>query len=337
MKIITTLFALIFFAFNLSAQDLSMIRSKDALRTYALEQSSIARASIYTSLYDTGNDSYKSVRVSESTAAGIISTIHGMDLSVNVVNPNDPLYIWAGVYNADGDELFFCYRQFYLMNGKGGYTLPPDYGNITLNLSENIPIKVNNAQSAFIDILDDNGNSKDRHSLYVQNGKIYFPRQLAGTNAIVGVYISGVKGVDSSWQYWNVNNGSKVNPEHFGFALKPSIRGVVSIADADSIQVAVRTENGIGDNITAEYKSTSKAWVGASFYTTEGKWFIGAWVRKAGSSDWTYYKAVVGGKSVSVNIPMLQGIYYVVPNWNDGDLIEPADPYYPPYEEEGKG
>ena len=120
-------------------------------------------------------------------------------------------------------------------------------------------------------------------------------------------------------------------------ALKTSVQGIVSVTDLANVEVAVPTTNHIGNNLTVEYKSTGKGWVGASFYTTEGKWFTGAWVRKAGTSDWVPYQATIGGGSVFINIPMQQGIYYIVPTWNTGDLTEPADPWYPPYDGGGKG
>ena len=325
------------FALNTFAQDLPMLRSKDALRTYALEQSANVAASINASL-PVGNNSYGYVPVEEATASSISNTIRGMNLSVDVANPNDSLFVWAGAYNADGDPLFTGYHQFSLVNGKGSYALPPDYGDVTLTLFDNIPIKVNaDAQSAIIDILGPDGKTQMEYSLDVRNGKVYFPRQLAGTNAMLAVYISGSKGVGPGWLYWNVNNGSQVNPEHFNVTLKPTIQGVVSVTDLANVWLSIPTTNGIGNNLTVEYKSTGKSWVGASFYTTEGKWFTGAWVRKAGTSDWVPYTATIGEKAVFINIPIQQGIYYIVPTWNPGDLTEPADPWYPPYDGGGKG
>ncbi|MDE2172419.1 MAG: hypothetical protein KGJ33_00530 [Patescibacteria group bacterium] len=308
--------------------------SKDALRTYALEQSANVAASINASL-PVGNNSYGFVPVGEPTAEGISNTIAGMNLSVDVANPNDGLFVWAGAYNADGDPLFTGYHQFWLVNGKGGYALPPDYGNVTLTLFDNIPIKVNaDAQSAIIDILNDAGVTTAEYSLNVQNGKVYFPRQLAGTNAMLAVYISGGKGVGPGWLYWNVSSGSQVTPEHFDVALKSTIQGVVSLTDTN-VYVTVPTTNSVGYNLTAELKSTSKQWLGVSFSTSEGRLFKGAWVRKAGDALWTPY-APTGGTKYFL-LPVEQAIYYIIPVWNDGDLVEPADPWYPPYDGGGKG
>ena len=334
------------FALNLNAQDLPMLRSKDALRTYALEQSANVAASINASL-PVGNNSYGFVPVEEATAVGISNTIHGMNLSVDVANPNDSLFVWAGAYNADGDPLFTGYHQFSLVNGKGGYALPPDYGDVTLALFDNIPIKVNNAQSAILAILGPDGTTQMEYSLDVRNGKVYFPRQLAGTNAILAVY-AGIEvkpgQMQYDWEYWNVNNGSKFSSEHFNVALKSTIRGVVSVADQGEIFVSVPTTNGIGYNQTLELKCTSVARTLslASFQTTEGKWFRGAWIRKAGASAWSWYDALPdvypGGKQVmAVYVYQTKGVYYIVPVWVDGDLTEPSDPFYPPYNGGGKG
>ena len=336
--IMVTVLAMAGLALNTNAQDLPMLRSKDALRTYALEQAANVSAQINASL-PVGNNSYGFVPVESPTASGISNTIHDMSLSVDVANPNDSLFVWAGAYNADGDPLFTGYNQFSLVSGRGGYALPPDYGDVTLTLYDNIPIKVDGAQSAFIDILNANGQTEAEYSLNVQNDKVYFPRQLAGTNAILAVFTNSMTGISpGGWVYWNVGSGSSVQPEHFNVTLKPTIQGVVSVADQGEILVSVPTTNGIGYNLTLELKCTSAARTLslASFQTTEGKWFRGAWIRKAGTSTWSWSDSLPdvypNGKQVmAVYVYQTTGVYYIIPVWNDGDLVEPADPYYPPY------
>ena len=316
-----------------------MLRSKDALRTYALEQSANAAASINASL-PVGNNSYGFVPVESPTAEGISNTIRHMNLSVDVANPNDYLYIWAGAYNSDGDPLFTGYHQFKLENAKGGYALPAGYGDVTLALYDEIPIRIDGATSAQLTIQNENGETQFGTSLRVYNGKVYFPRQLAGTNAILSVLTQvGGKGdgtVDQ-WLYWNVGNGSSIKPEHFAINLKATIQGIVSITD-NNVMVPVPTTNSIGQNLTAELKITANRNVLSSFLTTEGKWFKGAWVRKAGTSQWQYYAADAFKDAgvMGVLLSVQTGIYYIIPVWNDGDLIEPADPWYPPYGD-GKG
>lgn len=320
------------------AQDLPMIQSKDTLRTYALEQSADVAASINASL-PVGNDSYDFVPVSEPTAEGISNTIAGMNLSVDVANHNDPLFIWAGAYNVDGDPLFTGWKQFWLVNGKGGYALPDGYGDVTMELFDNIPIRVGGAQSAIINIKDSNGQTIMGASVRVENGKVYFPRQLAGTNAILSVYVTGSKEVGPGWLYWDVSNGSKITPEHFGVTLKTTIRGVVSAKDTASnhtntVTLVVPTTNNIGENLTIEYKSNGRGLLRLFSWTSEGKWFKGAWVRKAGTEQWIPYTATVTAPptAVFIEVPVQSGIYYVVPSWDPQDLTEPADPWYPPYD-----
>ena len=74
---------------------------------------------------------------SEATAAGISNTIHNLNLSVDVANPNDPLNTSARLTNNDGDQLFsdmslnsliwcICYCLVHRQNGR----YPADYGNI---------------------------------------------------------------------------------------------------------------------------------------------------------------------------------------------------------------
>jgi len=323
-----------FFCTSLLAQDLPMLRSTDALRTYALEESARVTASINASL-PVGNNSYGFVPVESPTAEGINNTIRHINLSMDVANPNDYLYTWSGVYSSDGDPLFTGSKRFKLENAKGGYALPVDYGDVTLVLYDEIPIRIANAQSAQLTIQNSKGETEFGTSLRVSNGKVYFPRQLAGTNAVLSVSVLVPAKGDGSveqWLYWSVRTGSSIKPEHFTVNLKTTIQGVLSITD-DNVMVPVPTRNGIGTNITAELKITANRSTLLSFWTTEGKWFKGTWVRKAGTSQWQYYPAVVfkevGVMGVLLNMEI--GIYYSIPDWNDGDLVEPSDPWYPSY------
>lgn len=314
-----------------------MLCSKDALRTYALEQVESVAVSINTFL-PVGNNSYGFAPV-EPTAEGIVNTIRHMNLSVDVANPNDYLFVWAGARNSDGDLLFTGYHQFKLENAKGGYTLPENYGDVTLGMSDSIPIKINGAVSASVHFRDGNGEVYSSAPLQVYNEKVYFSPKLAGANATLLVFTEGGKGdAGGGWLYWNVGNGSSIRPEHFAINMKAIIQGIISVTDRANVVVAVPTTNSIGNNLTVEYKSTGKAFIGASFYTTEGKWFTGAWVRKAGTSDWVLYPATIGGKAVYIDISMQPGIYYIVPTWNPGDLIEPpSEPWSPPVYQGEKG
>jgi len=357
-KIITlTLFAAVL-AINTNAQDLPMIRSKDALRTYALEQAAVANAQIWTSLPDGNNANYNApfVPLELGSATEISNAIAGMPLAVDVANPYDPLYTWAGVYNGDGDQLFWGYSKFNLVQTpaptpKGSpqaytWVLPAGYGNITLKMADNIPIRITNAQAAFVDILGTNGQTQQEYSLDVYNSKVYFPWRLTETNAILAVFTNNPAGGPGGWEYWNVghNTGSKIQPQHFSTPLTATIQGIVPIKGNGPIFVSVPTTNGVGNNLTVELQTIGNQGQGygnyVSFWTTEGKWFKGAWVRQAGTSQWQWYSVFSNpyqGMMVFVMYYQGDSVYYIVPDWNDGDLVEPADPYIPPQPTQSSG
>jgi hypothetical protein len=317
-----------------------MLQSKDTLRTYAVEQSARASASI-SAVLPSGNNAYGFVAVSP-TVAGISNSIRAIPLSVDVVNPNDSLFLWASVQNSDGDELFVGYKQFSLFLDKAGYSLPSDYGNVNLALSDNVPIRISGAQAASLYITGNNGKTTTEYSLNVHDGKVYFPRQLAGTNATLGVfrlYSLSDGSYTNSWNYWDVASGNMVQSTRFVATIQAGIQGIVSMTDTNLVFLPVTSVNGIGNNITVEYISSGLQNATVVFVTTEGKSFVGAYVRKAGTTQqWLYpVSAPVGKASYIPNIQFGNGVYYIIPVRNQGDLMQPSDPYYPPDNSGGKG
>lgn len=313
------------------------ISSQSELLTYALEQTASVSASIGTSLPSGPNTWGGFIPVKSPTVAGISNAISGMYLAVDVANPKDALYAYNGAYDSDGDVLFSGFHQFWLENAKGGYTLPVDYGNVPLVMVDNPPIKIPGAIAAQVSMIDASGRTGNTYSLPVRNGKVFFPRQLAGTNAVLSVFIQGEKGDSSGgWLYWNVGNGGWIYPDRFTFALKTTVQGITAVTDSN-VRVAVPTSKSVGKNQSVEFTSTSKQSVTVSFWTTEGKWFNGAKVRKAGTTEWTTYEAATETKTGYVSFPLglSEGVYYIVPLWNEGDLVEPADTWYPPYYGDG--
>ncbi|MEA2715639.1 MAG: hypothetical protein QOG91_667 [Candidatus Parcubacteria bacterium] len=319
------------------AQDLPMIRSRDALRTFALEQAARVNAGVSTRL-PTSSTPFGFVPVASPTAAGIVDTIRGLPLSVDIANLKDEIYSWANTFNADNDPLFTGFHEFNLVAGRDGYTLPEGYGAVTLTLYDVIPIRVDGAEAATIAFRNLDGTTRDEYALQVRNGKVYFPRQLTGTNAVLAIQFSGPQQPDGSatdtWKYWDVTNGTFIPTKHFELPQTATIQGIQTFTDTD-VYVQVPTTNSIGFNITAELKSTNPMAQrrSVSAWTTEGKWFTGAYVRKAGQSFWKYYPAFVDPTRglVLINLFADKGILYVIPVWNNGDLIEPPDPWFPPY------
>lgn len=320
---------------------LEMIGSKDKLRTFAVEQAFNVSVSINTQL-PSGN-SYAYVRLDEPTDACIESTIRGINnLSVGIVNPKDWVWTWAGVFNADCDQLFSGSKQYTLVGPStdGSYSMPSDYGDVVLELGDNIPIRISGVESAFVTDLDENGKTQASHSLRVRDGKVYYPRQLAGGNRMLSAYVTNRKKWSTTddifvgnWLYWNVGNGGTPIPAvSHDVELTGSIKGITPMTDTD-VSVVVPTFGGYGNNQTVELKVTTQFTSKVSFWTTEGKWFSSAWVRKAGTTNWILRAPSLDAtrNMISFDLPVQAGVYYIIPIWSEGDLVEPEDPYYEPY------
>lgn len=320
---------------------LEMIGSKDKLRTFAVEQAFNVSVSINTQL-PSGN-SYAYVRLDEATDACIESTIRGVSLSFGVVNPKDWVWTWAGVFNSDGDQLFNGSKQYTLVGPSavdGSYSMPDGYGDVVLELGDEIPIRISGVESATVTDLDENGKTQASHSLRVRDGKVYYPRQLAGENRMFSAYVTNRKKWPTTddifvgnWLYWNVGNGgTPMQSVSHDVELTGSIKGITPMTDTD-VSVVVPTFGGYGNNQTVELKVTNHFTSKVSFWTTEGKWFRSAWVRKAGTTNWILRAPSLDAtrNMISFDLPVQTGVYYIIPIWSEGDLVVPEDPYYEPY------
>jgi len=330
---ITLITAAVGLNLNALGQDMPWLTSKAAFRTYCEEQSAYVDANISTSLPG-GNNTSAWVPVSEQSAAGIIATIKAMNLAVDVANPKDPLWTSGASFNTNGYVLLSGSSQspYYLVNAGIEYVLPDGYGKFEMEMVDSPAIAIPGAEYATVYILDANGKTELSYSLEgTGNGQVPFPWRLTSTNFILSVYTNSATGGPGGWLFWN-SGGKQIHPQHFNAPLSPTIKGTVTMTNTN-VLVAVTTTKGVGTNITAELKVTTNQWSKVMFWTTEGKWFNGALVRKAGTSLWQPYPvgAFTDGSGVGFYLPAQAGIYYIIPTWNTGDLVEPADPWVPPY------
>ncbi len=323
MKKILVLFTLLIVVFtpvlaNAQVQNLGMISSKDALRTYALEQA--VNVDVGASTHITGG-SHKRVRLSSPTARGIEETIRSTQLALQVVNPDDWIWLYASVVNFEGEQLFYGYTHFVLESKNGMYILPKGYGDMKVRLSDNIPIRYDDAEWAQVNVLAENGSTQYSMTLSVQGGKIYFPTHLAGTSAIVQVSTSS-----SGMHYWGTEDGRRLHSGKYDLSINAMVDGVVTVED-ENFNLEIETHGGVGQNVTVEFVSTEKSIFHAAFHTSEGKWFKSVLVRKAGTSNWVRYPVRVTPEWTFANIGMQAGVYYLIPEWEEEDLRE--NPYYP--------
>jgi hypothetical protein len=325
-KVTWLLVAVLFMSLSSLGQKLP-IGSKAELRIWALEQSKAVSVSVGAQL-PAGTNSYKYVQLESSTVNGISNTVLKTKLSLDATDPKDPCYMQVCVYGSNGFPLFSGMNQFYLVENKGSYTLPPGYGDVTLSLCDNITLPIDGqAQWAEAAFTGSDGKICNFSGLQIWNGKPVFSWKLAGTNAFLVVGMS-----DGSIRYWNVSNGQTIVPQTLDVVPATIITGIIPMTDGNVV-VNIPTTNGIGQNQSVEYTSTKNQLVALSFYTSEGKWAKAVKIRKSGSNDWTTYSMVLDstGKYYYVNLQFGVGVYYAVPVLDPADLTELADPWYPPY------
>lgn len=257
---------------------------------YQLKSAYRVYVSVNGQLPSNNDRSYGSVLVADNSADGIFAAIMGRTWPVDVANPNDPIWIWIGVYDANDNLLFDSDKEISLVTAKGGYDLPKDYGDMVLALVGPIHIAaLDGSLAAFVDILDANGTTQSEDWLTITNGQVSIPLKYIGQNVILGVLTAA-----GQWQYWNIGaEGSIVQMESFDLALKVRIENLITVADGN-VYEEIATDGGVGKNIVVELKSTSQQWIAVSLATTEGKQFIGFWAWGPNDSGWTKHMLPVG-------------------------------------------
>jgi hypothetical protein len=341
-KIIVGIISVVVLASSLHALELPMLQSKEMLQTYAVEQSAKVYAAAGTSLPagDKAQSGY--VPVETSTLVGIIRAIGNCKLSIDVANPKDPVYSSVWVSNKEYQTLFWGNNHFNLVEGKTGYTLPINYGRIELEMVEKPPIKIPGAVAARLFTLSNGQTVYLDEPLRVENGNVFFPSRLAGSSTLLQVEVSN--GKTSEFFYWNVASGASVSKQTFNIGLFSSIKGMSVTTDynnglpgVNNVMLQIPTTNQMGFNKTLEhYAAGGNNPFFVSLWTSEGKWFTGVKIRLANTTEWITHNAVYQ-KSANMHDAMMvvhlnslpAGIYYIIPLWNDGDLVEPVDPNYP--------
>ncbi|MEX0931213.1 MAG: hypothetical protein WDZ88_00520 [Candidatus Paceibacterota bacterium] len=299
-------------------ESLSMIRSQDALRTYAIEIADVVGVSVRTAV--SNNGSSVSRKVLGTTTEGIIGTIRSVPLTVTVTNPDDPVFLYASVSSSNGHPLFSGSKSFKLDSSKGvGYVLPKGYGDVVLRMEQNIPITMKGVRHVAFYYKNEEGEVVARQYLTVSGNQIFFPSRLAGKNAIL------VAHTEEGVYHWDVATGTRIFTEKYDVSANSSIEGITTVFHSD-FWVEITTQGGVGKNTTVEFITAQRSGlVNGSFYTSEGRWFTGAYVRKAGTTEWVHYPALYDSQSVYINFSVQkESVYYVIPEWKEGDLIDIA-------------
>jgi hypothetical protein len=319
------------------------IGSKAELRAYCIDNAHSVSAGMGSYL-PLGNMANGYVELSQRTPEGISNTIRNLKLRIEVPNPQDWIYENGNVFDKDGYQLFWATKQFKLEAAKGSWKLPSDYGDLLLDLVDEVPISMPGVTYAFITIQNDYGETIDSQRIRAENGKIFFPWRLAHARAILATYVEDGKGVTGGetevgqpgWSYWNVESGAPITPEKFDVTIKAGMNGSLSFTDVSHVHIPVQTKGTYGINPTATYTSSGKQWITVSGKTSEARWFIGLKVRQAGTLEWaTSYDVKVNPQNGSryIEVPIYaSGVWHFVPIWNEGDFneigasIEPTEP-----------
>lgn len=335
MKLVKTITAL-FCAFVLSGlvgfadvpQSLP-IGSLSALRGYAIEQASSADASV-SSL---SSVQYKYVWQDwSSTKLGseLLAVISSLDLKgFSVENPKDPLYLYVDVSNRTGDRLFSASNVIQPVTSGIAWALPPTAGNIKLVLADTVPIAFEGLYGAGLRYKDPSGRTFQFEDIQVRDGKVYFPKALAGNPSVtLWLYVNVNDGSSKTFVYSPKDNGKIVDPTVLNVTLSPSIEGYAPFQDANPA-LFVPSAGGVGINPTVELVLTSGRSVIVSAVTTELRQATAFWVRARGDVRPTRYSA--GGGSAMITLPA--GVYYITPEWNPSEFKDAAQTYtpYQPY------
>lgn len=206
ITMLLTMCSSIVFAEDSSPTDLSMIKSQDALRNYALSIAKGGERHVWAESMDwdwPGRVSYTNVVGPYGEA--ILKELFNVELTYRLVNPNDSIQGYVYVY--DGEEyrtlLFYGYASYTPTDLESGL---PNY-NIWM---QSIPLPLRNVSSAEILVLNEDGMTADRLEVRVnRHGQLLFQPWLAGApNGIMAVRFN-----DGSLVAYNLSSPSGEVPD----------------------------------------------------------------------------------------------------------------------------
>ncbi len=331
----------------LAKSDLSMIASRDALRSYAIEQVSQAWGGVWS----------RSIIESPQTAFQFAINDRPVDISrfseeiarrvfdFRVANPRDGVYFNVTYANRESDALFQggSFAKFKLE--KKGWSFPRSLG-VELWLNYEIPLTVSNVY--FARILIENEQGETVYEVYPRidskTGKIYFPSQLAGANGFLIVNRSEGEG-PSVEEVFNLRTGLPVVPTKAQTILNVSIRDVIErvVSQKDpKLTIQVPSWNGFGESPTVQLNVVTPEDHGNDnlvkvlflVQTTEGELAEVAVIRQITEGEIVWYHVPLEQKGNPTDILMSPGLYHVIFTWK---TFRPYPPSIPDKGDSGKG
>ncbi len=321
MKQLVLLFLTLIIALKSFGQDLPL-GSKEELRFYAVEQAYQVSGYIGTQLPGEGDGDGS--RILTRDTKGLNAALDKLKFTISVANPEAPIHKRTWVFNKDSDTLFVGNGNFWLEKGSdGNYKIPKGFGDIELQLIWEVPLYIPGAQNASVLLFNENGYVIDRRQLKTEDGKVFFPQDLAGKKGILAVLNNSTG--EYVWHYYSLDHGKKLVGVEFDMSLKSSVRGILVQETGDYIMHEIETSNGYGEKITFEYHAHANSWLSIICSTTEGAHAKGYWVRTIGT-EWKYYPTGSPLTPNRSNVPVeANEVYQIIPVFDTKDLRDWSD------------
>lgn len=341
-------------ALTSSAQTNLPIQSVAALRAYAIEQ--IANVSAYiwsqSQVYNNNTTSSFWSVYGPNPNGTDLSEVYGLvsshPLNMEVSGTNDWCYTQTGFYNQDGDNLFYGSRSFKtaIPVCPIGYTcVSQNPFDITMNMSQTIPIYMINVNYVRILERDENGNIVRDYSARLggEKGdarvrKVYFPAYFAGKKG--EVIVQYWDGQTSSSKVFGLSTGLEQPTTPVAGTITAKIKDVLAFKNQD---VTIRIpSNPQGINPTIQVVFTTNQVAAFSAFVVNGTNTVespkGFWIRKAKQDTWEYEPLMTnnGPLAQPIDFSWDAGVYYIIVDWQNFGKNSPQE-FYVPYDYSGGG
>ena len=313
---------------------LPFLGSKAALRVFALESC----RSAFLELQSPGmaNPSWAngvgwSSPLKESD---LLHQFNSMEITVSMVNVEDYVHASGRLCNESGRALFKAESWAKPESVKGGgYELPKMWFWFTMETV--VPIKVDRSitSARFRHVGADGRTVGEPFNLIVENGYVDFRSDLAGQGLLELWDRNGNQSV------YDLRNGGvqvSVNEVHYP-GSQSTVDGLYTFTNPPEITWEAWSWNGIGRNPAFEVTITISGWVPVKVHSNEGAVAIGYKVKAMGQTNWDTYP-VVAPSTIGL-IPLVPGVWYIIPVWNESEFAEPEPqvPQVPIFIGGGKG
>ncbi len=298
---------------------LPMLSSKAALRIFAIESAratflELSSPGMINPSWSTGTGWSDSLKVQE-----VLNHFNALKITIPMANVEDYVHATATINTLMGRTLFTAESWSKPSLVKGGYELPQMWFGFTI--AKFVPVKLDRSiHTARARYINDYGQTVgDPINLDVVNGELEFQSDLAG-QVILELWDNNANAYEYDLRQ---PDGRRINVEQVAYNGSMSyLDGVYGLTDPSTIDWNVWSWNGIGQNPAFEVTVTAKGWLPISVHSNEDATAIGYLLRAKDAADWTQYPVATGAKFGQ--LPMLPGVWYIVPVWNPSEFKEPA-------------